>query len=364
MRNTFIIIAALLLISLSAVAISQNWLDMLEDYRQLSFGSVELNYHKDTPAIYETLAIELEKRLILNSEEHREWIEEYSEETLAEMISKLITQMATALRLEIPETIIYLYPSREELLRVTSYTDSFYVSMGNEVHLVGEDLPKILEFVLAFNYPNMERKLLEGIAKYYLPEFNGVHQKAQYWLNFQELPPLRSFGFKSSTALDEKEWDAWVSFLGYILEEYNYLDWGRVINLEDIATNLDISLTKLESEWFNYLQRTFCLKLARSEEVTIGEEALGVILVENPDKAIYNVALEVYVSYPGIESLNLIKTSSYMVINTYERDLVRFKVKVPDLGIKEFWIIGKLTYRDTSFNKQSSLISLPVTITE
>lgn len=364
MRNTFIIIAALLLISLNAVAISQNWLEMLEDYRQLSFGSVELNYHKDTPAIYETLAIELEKRLVLNSEGNREGIEEYSEETLVEMISKLIIKVATALRLEIPKTIIYLYPSREELLRVTSYIDSFYVSMSNEVHLVGEDFPKILEFVLAFNYPNMERKLLEGLAKYYLPEFNGVHQKAQYWLNFQELPPLRSFGFKSSTALDEKDWDAWVSFLGYILEEYKYLDWSIVINLEDIASNLGISLTKLESEWFNYLQKTFFLKLARSEEVAIGDEALGVMLVENPDKAIYNVSLEVYISFPGIEGLNLIKTSSYMVFNTNEQDLVRFKVRVPDFGIKEFWIIGKLTYRDSSYNNQSCLISLPVTIVE
>ncbi len=364
MRNTFIFIMALLLISLSAAAISQNWLDMLEDYKQLSVGSVVLNYHNDTPAFYETLAIELDKRLVINSLGSRKWTEEYNQETLAEMISELITRFVNALKLKVPETIIYLYPSREELFRVTSYKDSFYVPIGNEVHLVGEDFHKILEFVLATNYPKMERKLREGIARYYLPDFNGVHQKAQYWLNFQELPPLRSFGLKPGTALDEKDWDAWVSFLGYIIENFKYLDWSTIINLDDIASNLNISLNKLESEWFNYLQRTFYLKLARNEEVAYGEEALGAVLIENPDQTIYNVSLTVYISYPGIEGLNLIKTNSYMVMSSQEHDLVRFKVQAPNYELKEFWIICKLTYRDISYSWQSSLISLPVTIVE
>lgn len=75
-----------------------------------------------------------------------------------------------------------------------------------------DEMYKITEYILAYNFPNMERKLLEALARYFTPEYNGVHQKAQYWLNFQELPPLRTFSVKSFVAMTEKDWDAFISF--------------------------------------------------------------------------------------------------------------------------------------------------------
>ncbi|MDD2430792.1 MAG: hypothetical protein PHD88_02125 [Firmicutes bacterium] len=331
MRNCLRAVLCVFIVSFSASAISQHWLDELGDYEQVTEENISLNFHKDSEEVYEKIAIELDKELYLSNIGSRSFKNRYNTQTLVELILELLNRIATKLPLSIPETGIYLYPNSSELFRVTSYNDSFYVVMGNEVHLTGDSLYKITEYVLACNYPNMDRKLLEALAKYFTPCYDGVHQKAQYWLNFQELPPLRTFSVKSFAAMTEKDWDAYVSFLGFVLEEKvkpGFL-WNNVTDLDRIASLLKMNLATLESEWFNHIKNTFYLKMARREEVKAGEEIVGVVLLENDHQAILNPQLRVYSSIPGRPGFNLVASQNYYQINTDESYVIRFSVKTP-----------------------------------
>lgn len=360
-------------------AISQLWLEKLTDYEVIDNGQVFFNYHKDRIDSYKRLAIELDKQLVLQGVNDGQLYGEYNLETLLLSITESIAGTLNKLSLEFPETIIYLYPDREELFRVTTYADSFYVVSGNEIHLVGEDLYKVVECILAYNLPTMERKLVEALAKYYFPDFNSVHQKAQYWLNFQELPPYRSFGVKPRTSLTEKDWDAYVSFVGYLVEKLlgEGLDLVGIVNVNDIAERLDTSINDLENEWVNYLRDTFYLKLARNEEVMRGEEVIGAVLLENQGESIRDVNLEVYTTVKNYQGLHLVTQRSYFYLAYGDRNMIRFKCGIPlifdELEVDgeiqlleafqdEMWIIASLTYTDSDGLVHKSYMSLPVKI--
>ncbi|HHY18902.1 MAG TPA: hypothetical protein GX522_03305 [Firmicutes bacterium] len=362
MKVRLFVIVCLLLIPYSVSAISQNWVDKLTDYQEINNDNVFLYYNTAKPQIYTDLALDLDKKIILNDNMKVDLLTDYTVNDLLDCFSFLIEKTADVLALKIPETHIYLYPNKNELFRVTSYSKSFYVVMGQEVHLTPDGVHKIIEFILAYNYPSMERKLLESLAKYFVPSFNGVHQRAQYWLNFQELPPLSTVAVKSSAALTEKDWDALVSFMGYVVENYPKISWSKVRSISDIASILGMSFSNMESNWFKYLQNTFYLKLARNEEALSGTEAQGAVLVENPSTTITNVYLEIYTTPLKSPEITLIDYRNYYLFNKQDSNLIRFKVDIPFFGAEEIWVIAKMTYLDSTGKKGMSLLSLPIKV--
>ena len=332
LRNRLsVIIICFFMLSFHAFGLSQHWLEKLENYEPIVVENITFNFHRDKSEIYREIAVDLDKRMYLNAMDDRTLKQSYDNQTLVDLAMEQIERIMSKLPLSIPDTSIYLYPDADELFRVTSYSDSFYVVGGNEVHLKADEMYKITEYILAYNFPNMERKLLEALARYFTPEYNGVHQKAQYWLNFQELPPLRTFSVKSFVAMTEKDWDAFISFLGFVLEEKvkpGFL-WNNVKDLDSIAALLKTTLTDLESEWFRYIQNTFYLKMARQEEVKAGQSAAGIVLLENNNEPILDAKLKVYSSVPGRPQFEIVTEENYYQILTGESFIIRFQASTP-----------------------------------
>ena len=362
MKHRFLIVLCLLLLPFNVLAISQNWLESLSEYAEAQVDDVSLYYHIKKPQVYWDLANSLEKKIYLNSLGDNLFYLENDPDKLVILIDNIIEKTAAKLGLVVPETNIFLYPDQKELYRVTAYNDGFYVVMGNEVHVTPNDLYKVLEYVFAANYPNLERKLLMAMAKYYFPNYSRPHQQAQYWLNFQELPALSIVNAKTTVSLDYKDWDAIASFMGYLIETYPNLAWEEIKHLSDVETLLSTNLFTLEQSWRKYLQSKFYLKLARNEEVLVGQDAVGACLIENPGDPLNDVCLEIFNNNPHEATMGYVTQRYYEQLNSKTNELIRFKLSAPQKGAEEIWLIAKMSYTDASGKEDVCLFSLPIKI--